>query len=122
MLPQFDLAVTTDSIRREHIRRHTWLIMPKFIVLAAMKGRFVSQQGNHYDNFQMMGYIDAAMPRDAVTEFFDQTPYPIQWADVEYLWAEELVAGAETGHHGDYDRVYVEQLRQRWDQDLEETD
>tara|TARA_B100000949_G_C13954162_1_gene314168 strand:+ start:263 stop:544 length:282 start_codon:yes stop_codon:yes gene_type:complete len=92
--------------------------MPKFIVLAAMRGRFVSQQGNHYDNFQMMGYIDAAMPRDAVTEFFDQTPYPIQWADVEYLWAEELVAGAETGHHGDYDRVYVEQLRQRWDQDL----
>ena len=92
--------------------------MPQFIILGAMKGQFISASGNIYDNFQMMGYIDAAMPRDAVTEFFDQTPYPIQWADVEYLWAEELVVGAETGHHGDYDRVYVEQLRQRWNQDL----
>jgi hypothetical protein len=90
--------------------------MPNFIILAAMKGRFVSQLGNHYDTFQMMGYVEAGSSRDAVTAFFDQTPYPIQWSDVEYLWAEELVPGGETGHHGDYDRVYVEQLRQRWDQ------
>ena len=89
--------------------------MPTFIVLAAMKGRFVSQQGNFYDNFQMMGYVEAANPEDAVTSFFDQTPYPIQWGDVEYLWAEELAEGSHTGHHGDYDRVYVESLRQRWD-------
>jgi hypothetical protein len=89
--------------------------MPKFIVLAAMKGRFVSQLGNYYDNFQMLGYVDAHQASDAVAEFFDRTPYPIQWADVEYLWAEELVAGGETGHHGDYDRVYVDQLRHRWD-------
>ena len=89
--------------------------MPTFIVLAAMKGRFVSQQGNYYDNFQMMGYIEAASPRDAVTSFFDQTPVPIQWVDVEYLWAEELAQGTHTGHHGDYDRVYVESLRQHWD-------
>ena len=38
--------------------------MPKFIILAAMKGRFVSQQGNHYDNFQMMGYVDSTNARD----------------------------------------------------------
>ena len=89
--------------------------MPKFIILAAMKGRFVSQQGNHYDNFQMMGYVDSASTRDAVADFFEQAPYPIQWADVEYLWAEELSNSPDSGHHGDYDRVYVEQLRQRWD-------
>jgi hypothetical protein len=89
--------------------------MPTFVILAAMKGRFVSQQGNHYDNFQMMGYVEAGSAGDAVTSFFDQTPYPIQWGDVEYLWAEELAASPHTGHHGDYDRVYVESLRQRWD-------
>lgn len=89
--------------------------MSTFIILAAMKGRFVSQQGNYYDNFQMMGYVDAGNPQDAITSFFDQTPYPIHWGDVEYLWAEELVEGPHTGHHGDYDRVYVESLRQRWD-------
>lgn len=80
-----------------------------------MKGRFVSDQGNFYDNFQMMGYAEAGSPNDAVTAFFDQPPYPIVWADVEYLWAEELVEGAQTGHHGDYDRVYVESLRRRWE-------
>jgi hypothetical protein len=50
--------------------------MPTFIILAAMKGRFVSHQGNHYDNFQMMGYVEAGNSGDAVTAFFDQTPYP----------------------------------------------
>jgi hypothetical protein len=92
------------------------IAMPTFIILAAMKGRFVSQQGNHYDNFQMLGYVEAGSPGDAVTTFFDQTPYPIQWSDVEYLWAEELAESSHTGHHGDYDRVYVESLRQRWNQ------
>lgn len=89
--------------------------MPKFIIMAAMKGRFVSQQGNFYDNFQMMGYVDSDSSREAVTQFFDQAPYPIQWSDVEYLWAEELTSSPSNGHHGDYDRVYVENLRQRWD-------
>ena len=90
--------------------------MAKFIILAAMKGRFVSDQGNVYDNFQMMGYVDSGTSQDAVTTFFDQAPYPIRWEDVEYLWAERLVEGPESGHHGDYDRVYVESLRRRWDQ------
>ena len=89
--------------------------MAQFIVLAAMKGQFVSAAGNTYDNFQMMGYVEAGDPTQAVTAFFDQTPYPIQWGDVDYLWAEQLLEGPHTGHHGDYDRVYVESLRQRWD-------
>ena len=67
--------------------------MPTYLILAAMKGRFVSDFGNTYDNFQMMGYVtrpEDATPFDAVTAFFDQPPYPIQWQDVEYLWAELL--------------------------------
>jgi len=63
----------------------------------------------------MMGYIEAADPGQAVTAFFDQTPYPIQWRDVHYLWAEPLVEGPHSGHHGDYDRVYVDDLRRRWE-------
>ena len=92
--------------------------MPTYVVLAAMKGRFVSDFGNTYDNFQMMGYITVpteATPRDAVGAFFDQPPYPIQWQDVEYMWAELLDGGADSAHYGDYDRVYVESLRARWE-------
>ena len=88
--------------------------MPAFLILAAMKGRFISEHGNHYDNFQMMGYGEAANPEAAVTAFFDQPPYPIRWEDVEYLWAEQLADAEHTGHHGDYGRIYVESLRRRW--------
>ena len=80
-----------------------------------MQGRFISEQGNPYDNFQMLGYVQAGNPNDAVSAFFDQPPYPIIWADVEYLWADELVEGPETGHHGEYDRVYIDALRRRWE-------
>ncbi|MCH8108319.1 MAG: hypothetical protein IIB30_08205, partial [Chloroflexi bacterium] len=48
--------------------------MPSFLVLAAMKGRFISELGNPYDNFQMMAYVEAGSSKDAVTNFFDQTP------------------------------------------------
>ena len=89
--------------------------MPSYLVLAAMKGRFVSEQGHTYDNFQMMGYSDGTDPKEAVANFFDEPPYPIQWGDVEYLWAELLGTSPEKAHHGDYDRVYVEALRQRWE-------
>ncbi len=89
--------------------------MPNFLILSAMKGRFISDQGNTYDNFQMMGYVQARDATGAVTSFFDQSPYPINWSDVEYLWAEELVDSFGGGHHGDYDRVYVESLRRRWE-------
>ena len=92
--------------------------MPTYIVLAAMKGRFVSEFGNTYDNFQMMGYVSVpagASPQEAVGAFFDQPPYPIQWQDVEYLWAELLGEIPDNAHYGDYDRVYVESLRARWE-------
>ena len=89
--------------------------MPSFIVLAAMKGRFISDRGNPYDNFQMMAYVDAGNSKEAVTDFFDQPPFPIRWEDVEYLWAEQLVDHPDGGHYGDYERVYVESLRQRND-------
>ena len=89
--------------------------MPSYIILAAMKGRFVSNHGNTYDNFQMMGYVDAAGPNEAVTNFFDQAPYPIRWEDVEYMWAEQLADRGVNAHYGDYERVYVESLRRRWE-------
>ena len=89
--------------------------MPNFVILAAMKGRFVSEHGNLYDNFQMMGYMEALSPTEAVTEFFDQTPYPIRWEDVEYMWAEQLSELGPNAHYGDYKRVYIDSLRRRWE-------
>jgi hypothetical protein len=85
--------------------------MIHFIILASMKGRFVTDTGNFYDNFQMMGYVQARTSIEAVTNFFDQSPYPIDWSDVEYLWAEPLANSSEIGHHGEYQRVYIESLR-----------
>ena len=89
--------------------------MGTFIVLAAMKGRFVSNGGNTYDNFQMLGYMEAGSSGDAIAAFFDQAPYPIRWEDVEYMWAERLADHPSNAHYGDYGRVYVESLRRRWD-------
>lgn len=83
--------------------------------MAAMKGRFLSERGNTYDNFQMLGYSDGADPTTAVSAFFDSPQYPIDWADVDYLWAERLADDAANGHLGDYERVYVETLRARWE-------
>jgi hypothetical protein len=34
---------------------------------------------------------------------------------VEYLWAERLADHPANANYGDYDRVYIESLRQRWD-------
>ena len=89
--------------------------MTSYIVLAAMKGRFFSDSGNVYDNFQMMGYVEAGNPKDAVTTFFEQPPFPIRWEDVAYLWAEHLADDPNSRHYGNYDRVYVEELRRRWE-------
>jgi len=89
--------------------------MPTFIILAAMKGRFVSDRGNSYDNFQMMGYVESSTAAEAVSTFFDEPKYPIRWEDVEYLWAESLAGDEANAHYGDYGRVYVDSLRRRWD-------
>ena len=90
--------------------------MASFIVLAAMKGKFVSDQGHTYDNFQMLGYVEAGKSSDAVTSFFDEAPYPIRWEDVEYMWAERLADQSSNTHYGDYERIYVDSLRRRWEQ------
>ena len=84
--------------------------MPAYLVLAAMQGRFVSNTGNTYDNFQFMGYSDGADPISAVTSFFDAPPYPI-------VWAERLADDSANGHLGDYERIYVETLRKMWAED-----
>lgn len=89
--------------------------MTTYLVMAAMKGRFMSEQGNLYDNFQMLGYIEAATSFDAVATFFDRPRFPIIWADVEYMWAEKLADDAANAHHGDYERVYIATLRERWE-------
>ena len=88
--------------------------MPSFIVLAAMKGRFVSDHGHPYDNFQMLGYVDAESPAEAVGAFFDQPPFPIVWEDVEYMWAERLSDQAADTRYGEYERIYLDSLRRRW--------
>jgi len=89
--------------------------MANYLIMAAMKGRFMSEQGNLYDNFQMLGYVEGASPFDAVAAFFDQPKFPIVWADVEYMWAEKLADDPSTGHHGEYERVYIASLRERWE-------
>ncbi|MQF95149.1 MAG: hypothetical protein FI731_05695 [SAR202 cluster bacterium] len=89
--------------------------MPNYVIMAAMRGRFLSERGNTYDNFQMLGYSNGPDPTSAVSAFFDQPQYPIDWGDVEYLWAERLADDPSTGHLGDYERVYVETLRKRWE-------
>ena len=85
--------------------------MTKFIVLAAMKGEFLSHGGNVYENFQMMGYVEAAGPFDAVKSFFDEPHFPIDWRDVRYMWAEPLQDGENTGHYGDFDGYSLRTLR-----------
>ena len=92
--------------------------MTTYIVFAAMKGRFVSDRGNTYDNFQMLGYMDAASPNDAVSAFFDQAPFPIRWEDVEYMWAVGLTDYPPNAHYGEYEKIYVESLRRRWEGNL----
>ena len=79
------------------------------------KGRLIAEQGHTDDNFQMMGYSEGRDPMAAVAAFFDQPPYPIQWGDLEYLWAERLADDPGNGHLGDYERIYLETLRARWE-------
>ena len=84
--------------------------MEKFIVLAAMKGEFLAHGGNVYENFQMMGYVEAASTFDAVRTFFDNPQFPLDWRDVRYMWAEPLRDDESSGHYGDFDRIYIEDL------------
>ena len=85
--------------------------MPNYLVLAAMKGDFLAESGNVYENFQMMGYVESDDPLGAVKSFFDDPQFPIDWRDVRYMWAEPLKDDLNSGHYGDFDRIYTEDLR-----------
>jgi hypothetical protein len=84
--------------------------MTTFIVLAAMKGDFLAHGGNVYENFQMMGYVEADETFRAVSSFFDNPQFPIDWRDVRYMWAEPLKDDVNSGHYGDFGAIYIEDL------------
>ena len=75
--------------------------------MAAMKGKFFSESGNEYDNFQMLGYIESESAEEAVEIFLYQPQFPIVWNDVEYMWAESLTEDSSNGHYGEYSKVYM---------------
>ena len=57
--------------------------MHNYIVMASMKGQFLAQSGNTYDNFQMLGYIESESAEEAIENFISQPQFPIVWNDVE---------------------------------------
>jgi hypothetical protein len=81
-----------------------------YIILAAMNGFFYSTDGDVYDNFQMLGYIESENSAKAVEQFFSEPPYPILWKDIEYMWSELLEPGVSGGHYGSYKKVYIDTL------------
>ena len=84
--------------------------MANYMVMAAMKGEFLARSGNGYENFQMLGYVEASSPFDAVKNFFEFPQFPIDWSDVTYMWAESLEKDENNGHYGEFDRIYLESL------------
>ena len=84
--------------------RHTlqWgeLFMKTYLVLAAMNGQLLAESGNIYENFQLMGYVDALNHENAIITFFNQPHFPVDWVDVIYLWAESLENHPNNGHYG----------------------
>jgi hypothetical protein len=47
-----------------------------------MNGFFYSTDGDVYDNFQMLGYVESENSTKAVEQFFSEPPYPILWKDI----------------------------------------
>jgi hypothetical protein len=84
--------------------------MANYMVMAAMKGEFLARSGNVYENFQMLGYVEASSPFDAVKNFFEVPQFPIDWGDITYMWAESLEKDENNGHYGELDRIYLESL------------
>ena len=82
----------------------------QFIVLAAMDGEFVARKGNFYENFQMLGYVESINTLEAVRSFFDDPQFPIDWGDVKYMWAEPIDENEDSGHYGEYQRIFTEEL------------
>jgi len=84
--------------------------MSTFLVLGALKGEFLAESGNVYENFQMMGYVDSSDHLQAVREFFENPQFPIDWGDVIYLWSECLESHPDNGHFGALEHIYIEDL------------
>jgi hypothetical protein len=61
----------------------------------------------------MMGYVEAASPFDAVRTFFDNPQFPLDWRDIRYMWAEPLQDDESSGHYGEFDRIYIEDLAEQ---------
>ena len=85
--------------------------MKLYIILAEMKGGFISIIGNPYDNFQMLGYKYAQDHTDACVEFFTDPTFPIDWDDVAFIWAEELVLEDGSGNFGENRKIYPDFFR-----------
>ena len=84
--------------------------MTTYLIMADMKGDFLAKSGNIYNNFQMLGYVDADGHFSAVKTFFNNPQFPIEWQDVRYIWAESLDNSDQTGHYGELEKIYVEDL------------
>ena len=85
--------------------------MKLYIILADMIGDFISYIGNQYDNFQMLGYKFAKDHTDACVDFFSDPAFPIDWNDVEYIWAEELLIEEGSGKFGENRKIYTDVFR-----------
>ncbi len=84
--------------------------MTTYLIMADMKGDFLAKSGNIYNNFQMLGYVDADGHFSAVKTFFNNPQFPIEWQDVRYIWAESLDNSDQNGHYGELEKIYVEDL------------
>ena len=84
--------------------------MTTYLIMADMKGDFLAKSGNIYNNFQMLGYVDADEHFNAVKTFFNNPQFPIEWQDVRYIWEESLDNSYQNGHYGELEKIHVEDL------------
>ena len=84
--------------------------MTTYLIMADMKGDFLAKSGNIYNNFQMLGYVDADEHFNAVKTFFNNPQFPIEWQDVRYIWAESLDNSYQNVNYGELEKIHVEDL------------
>ncbi len=84
--------------------------MKTFLILAEMDAQVLAKSGNIYDNFQFMGYVEAETHKEAIYRFFDQPQFPLDWADVRYLWSESLEDSEENAHYGELNKIATASL------------
>ena len=84
--------------------------MKTYLILASMNVNVVAESGNVYDNFQFMGYVRAEDHAEAVHNFFDEPQFPLDWADIKYLWSESLEEHENNGHYGEFHKISTQSL------------